>query len=53
MRFSIKPATLKNLPQIQGLNQLLFEKEYCEYDPDLNLNWTLSQTGNKYFKELV
>jgi GNAT superfamily N-acetyltransferase len=51
MEIIIKRATIKDLSQIQTLNLKLFKKEYQEYDPLLNLDWTFGEIGTKYFKE--
>ena len=53
MTINIKKATLKDLPHIQELNLKLFQKEHKEYDSTLNLNWTFSDLGKKYFKNRI
>lgn len=53
-KFIIKKATIKDLPDIQKLNQLLFIKEQKEYDAAYNINWPYEKDGIKYFtKELT
>jgi len=50
MSIKIRRATIKDLKQIQELNLALFKKEVKDYDPTLDLNWTFSKAGTKYFK---
>lgn len=50
MEIQIKPATIENLKAIQELNQMLFEKEYAEFDNTLDRNWPFSEDGTEYFK---
>jgi ribosomal protein S18 acetylase RimI-like enzyme len=51
--FEIRRATFDDIHAIQELNLKLFEKEYKEFDPALDLNWTFSQKGIKYFKRKI
>lgn len=53
MELLIKKATIDNLKDIQELNHQLFEKEFTDFDNTLNLNWTLSKTGEEYFMEHI
>jgi len=53
MKVTIKNATIYDLRKVQELNLKLFEKEYEEYDPLLNLNWTFGKEGTKYYKDRV
>lgn len=53
MDITIKPATLSDLNQVQEFNLKLFKKEYEDYDRFLNLDWTLGETGTKYFKDKI
>ena len=53
MKVIIKNATIYDLQKVQELNLKLFEKEYEEYDPLLNLNWTFGKEGTKYYKDRV
>ena len=45
MRIVIRKATQEDLKAIQELNYKLFELEYNNFDPDLNMDWTFSKTG--------
>ena len=45
----IRKATIKDLADIQRLNLDLFKKECREFDENLNLKWTYSNDGKKYF----
>lgn len=49
----IQKATMENLKDIQNLNLELFKKEYEEYDKTLDCNWTFSDKGGKYFKDMI
>jgi len=49
----IREATEKDLKGIQKLNYKLFELEYNSYDPALNMDWTFSQIGENYFKNIL
>lgn len=51
--FKIKKATISNLKDILRLNIDLFKKGYKEYDKSLNLKWTYSNEGKKYFKDRI
>jgi len=51
--FIFRKAKIKDLKDIQRLNFELFKKEYKEFDRTLNLNWTRSEKGKKYFKEKI
>jgi len=53
MKVTIKNATIDDLQKIQALNLRLFEKEYKEYDPLLNLKWTFGKAGTKYYKDRI
>ena len=53
MDVEIRKATLKVLDIIQDLNLMLFQKEYEEYDKNLNLNWTKGEEGTNYFKKRI
>lgn len=50
MSIQIRRATLKDLKNVQDLNLALFEKEIKDFDPSLDLGWTFSKAGTKYFK---
>jgi len=53
MKVTIKNATIDDLQKIQALNLRLFEKEYKEYDPLLNLKCTFGKAGTKYYKDRI
>ncbi len=53
MKVTIRVATIDDLEKVQELNLKLFEKEYRDYDPLLNLNWTFGKEGTKYFRERI
>ena len=53
MVVKIKPATLKNLKDIQKLNLILFKKEHKEFDNTLNCKWTFGKDGEDYFKKRI
>lgn len=44
---------MKDLKAIQELNLKLFEKEYKEYDPKLNMDWTFGKDGTKFFTSRI
>lgn len=49
----IRHAQLADLEDVKKLSQLIFEKEFDEFDPELNLNWTYSNYGEKYFVDRI
>ena len=53
MEITVRKATFSDLPDIQALSQLLFEKEYAEFDNTLNLDWTYTPEGTEFFKEIL
>jgi GNAT superfamily N-acetyltransferase len=53
MNIIIRTANIEDLKFIQDLNYKLFDLEYNNFDPALNMNWTFSETGENYFKELI
>ena len=53
MDIVIRKAELEDLKEIQKLNYKLFELEYNNFDPALNMEWTFSKTGEDYFKDLI
>ncbi len=53
MNITIKTADLNDLQKIQELNFKLFEKEYKEYDPLLDLGWTFGEAGTGYFQNRI
>ena len=42
-----------DLPDIQNLNNKLFDLEIANYDPDLIPNWPLSPAGAAYFTDMI
>lgn len=53
MNIIIRQALLNDLKKIQELNYKLFKFEYNNFDSSLNMNWTYSEKGEKYFKKLI
>lgn len=53
MESKIRLATLDDLNDVQTLSLALFKKEYADFDKTLNLEWTFSEEGEKYFKEHI
>lgn len=54
MSVIIRKATENDLKVVQELNYKLFELEFNNnYDPALNMEWTFSEKGEGYFKELI
>lgn len=49
----IKKATLSDLKSVQELNYKLFDFERNNFDPLLNMKWTLSEKGEIFFKRLI
>jgi ribosomal protein S18 acetylase RimI-like enzyme len=47
----IRKAQLEEYKAVQKLNFEVFEDNY-KYDSDLNINWTFSEHGQKYFVNL-
>jgi hypothetical protein len=53
MNIKIEKATMENLPDIQNLNNKLFELELQNFDPNLIPDWPLSDAGKKYFTDMI
>lgn len=53
MNIIIRKAILEDLKFIQELNYKLFDLEYNNFDPALNMEWTFSKIGEDYFRELI
>ena len=53
MNVIIRKATLEDLKSVQELNYKLFDVEYKNFDPALNMEWTFSKMGEDYFIELI
>ena len=51
--FKIRKATIRDLEDILRLNFELIKKEHREYDKSLNLKWTYSPGGKKYFRNRI
>lgn len=52
-QYIIRKATVKDLKDILRLNFDLFKKEYKEFDKSLNMKWTYSDEGKRYFKSRI
>lgn len=54
MSVIIRKATENDLKAVQELNYKLFDLEFSnDFDPALNMEWTFSEKGEKYFKGLI
>ncbi len=53
MDVAIRQATLNDIQKVQELNLKLFEKEQKEYDHLLDMNWTFSAAGTKYYQDRI
>lgn len=53
MNIVIRKATLEDLRQVQDLNYKLFDFEYKNFDSSLNMGWTFSEEGEKYFRKVI
>ncbi|MDR0448932.1 MAG: GNAT family N-acetyltransferase [Rickettsiales bacterium] len=53
MDIKIEKGAIKDLPDIQTLNNKLFGLEIANFDPDLIPNWPLSAEGKAYFKDMI
>lgn len=53
MNMIIRKANIDDLKYVQELNYKLFDLEYNNFDSELNMEWTFSEKGEKYFKELI
>lgn len=53
MNIIIRKASIDDLKSVQKLNYKLFDLEYNNFDPVLNMEWTFSEKGEKYFKKLI
>lgn len=47
---TIRKATIEDIETIQNLNHKLCLKENSEFDPTINTEYSLSDSGYKYFK---
>lgn len=53
MEFLIKKATISDLKDIQRLNRELFKKEFTDFDDTLDLEWTFSEIGERYYTDHI
>ena len=53
MDITIRKANIVDLKTIQTLNLKLFEKENKEFDESLDVKWTFSEEGTKYFLDRI
>ena len=53
MNIEIKRASIKDLEDIQRLNNQLFELEYTNFDPTLKVGWPFEIEGIKYFTDIL
>jgi len=53
MDIVIRKATLEDLKVVQDLNYKLFDFVHKNFDSSLNMEWTFSDKGEKYFKEVI
>ena len=53
MNITIRNAVMDDLKAIQELNYKLFDLEFNNFDPTLNLEWTFSEKGENYFKSVI
>lgn len=49
----IRKANIKDLESILKLNSVLFKNEYQKFDNTMDLRWTHSKEGKKYFKDKI
>lgn len=49
----IRKAEITDLKDIQILNKMLFELEFENYDPTLDINWVISNEGTEYFEDAI
>ena len=45
----IRKATIDDLDKVQKLNEKLFLREFKKFNKFLNVKWTFSEKGKKYF----
>ena len=53
MDIIIRKALIDDLKIVQNLNYKLFDLEFNNFDPALNMKWTFSERGKTYFKKLI
>ena len=53
MNVVIRKANIEDLKLVQDLNLKLFQFEYNNFNPSLNMEWTFSAEGETYFKGLI
>lgn len=49
----IRKASIKDLDYILKLNFTLFKNEYQKFDKSMDLKWTYSEKGKRYFKDRI
>ena len=49
----IRKAEIGDLDAIRELNYKLFDLEFHNFNPALNMKWTYSEKGEKYFKDVI
>ena len=49
----IRKATIDDLDKVQKLNEKLFLREFKKFNKFLNVKWTFSEKGKKYFEGLI
>ena len=49
----IRKATIDDLDKVQKLNEKLFLREFKKFNKFLNMKWTFSEKGKKYFEGLI
>lgn len=53
MEVKIKPATIKNLKDVQNLTYKLLEKDRKVFDRTLNCRWPFSKHGTEFLKNMI
>lgn len=53
MNYSIRKATIDDLPEVQRLRKLLFVFERDEFDSELNAEWSYETDGTKKLTERI
>lgn len=52
-KITTRKANIKDLGSILKLNSVLFKNEYQKFDKSMDLKWTYSKEGKKYFKNSI
>ena len=53
MSVVIRKASLTDLKSIQDLNYKLFELEFNNFDPALDIKWLYYEFGKNYFQKII